>query len=305
MGSDQQRLLRVSSANLLHGRHVNTGQVLETDLRAAARSLEADVVGLQEVDCLQERSGSIDQARVVADELGARWWRFAATIRGAPGGADSWTPRTGSRRERVRRFTGSWAGETDPGSAPAVHGCDDGREHAEGEGAGCEPAYGIALVSRLPVLEWRTWTFPPSRMALPLVVPGRTRVRFRWVADEPRAAIAAVVEGPAGPLTVATTHLSFVPGANVRQLRRLTAALQGMPGPHVLVGDFNLPGRLPVRATGWRQLVRVPTYPVWNARVQFDHVLTSAPGVRCIAEEAIALPVSDHLGLRAELRLPS
>jgi endonuclease/exonuclease/phosphatase family metal-dependent hydrolase len=42
-----------------------------------------------------------------------------------------------------------------------------------------------------------------------------------------------------GPLTVANTHLSFVPGWNRVQLRRLTRDLRGFPGPRVLMGDLS------------------------------------------------------------------
>jgi endonuclease/exonuclease/phosphatase family metal-dependent hydrolase len=40
-------------------------------------------------------------------------------------------------------------------------------------------------------------------------------------------------------LTVANTHLSFVPGWNRVQLRRLTRDLRGFPGPRVLMGDLS------------------------------------------------------------------
>ena len=61
--------LRFGTLNLLHGLAVDTGQVLESDLRAAAAAVDADVLGLQEVDRGQPRSGKADQAGVVADEL--------------------------------------------------------------------------------------------------------------------------------------------------------------------------------------------------------------------------------------------
>ncbi len=70
-----------------------------------------------------------------------------------------------------------------------------------------------------------------------------------------------------------TTHLSFVPGYNVRQLRALVRWVARMPGPVFLLGDLNLPGALPRLVTGWRQLARQPTYPAYGPRVQFDHVL--------------------------------
>jgi endonuclease/exonuclease/phosphatase family metal-dependent hydrolase len=71
-------------------------------------------------------------------------------------------------------------------------------------------------------------------------------------------------------------------------------------GPRLLVGDLNLPGSLPRRVSGWTQLARVPTYPSWKPRVQFDHVLADRPTkVRDV--RALQLPVSDHCALVVDL----
>jgi endonuclease/exonuclease/phosphatase family metal-dependent hydrolase len=254
--------VRVATFNLLSGRGVPDGLVRVDDLRAAAQALDADVVGLQEVDRGQDRSGGIDQAACVAEALGAPWSRFVPAVDGTPGGG--WTAST----------------------------ADDG---AEVEG----PSYGVALVSRLPVLLWRVRRFGPAPVGLPLMVPGRRGLNV--VPDEPRVALAAVVEGPAGPFTVVTAHLSFVPGWNVRQLRAVSRWATSFPGPRLLVGDLNLPGSLPRRVTGWTQLARVPTYPSWRPRVQFDHVLAERHGsVGCDAR-ALQLPVSDHRALVVDL----
>ena len=166
--------------------------------------------------------------------------------------------------------------------------------------------YGVGLVSRLPVLEWRTTRFDPAPWSLPLLVPAEPRPRFVRVADEPRAAIAAVIEGPHGPVTVATAHLSFVPGYNVRQLRALRIWLAGLPRPLVLLGDFNLPGRIPARVTRWTPLVRGATYPSMRPRVQLDHVLADglSAGVTATARPAVhLLPVSDHAAVSVDLDL--
>ena len=53
---------------------------------------------------------------------------------------------------------------------------------------------------------------------------------------------------PLGPLTIANTHLSFVPGWNRWQLRRLTCDLRGIPGPHILMGDLNMAPATAARA---------------------------------------------------------
>ncbi len=245
-------------------------------MRDAAAALDADVLGLQEVDVDQPRSSHAHQVRVVADAMAAPHWRFAPAVAGTPG---------------------------EPGwqHATAEH---DGGEDGPGRPTG--PLYGVGMVSRLPVLEWRTTRFDPSRWSLPLLVPGDPRPRFVRVADEPRAAIAAVIQGPNGPFTVATAHLSFVPGHNVRQLRQLRIWLAGLPRPLVLLGDLNLPGRIPARVTGWAPLVRAATYPSMRPRVQLDHVLADGLTPLQLAgatPRVHLLPVSDHAAVTVDLDL--
>jgi endonuclease/exonuclease/phosphatase family metal-dependent hydrolase len=254
--------LRFGTFNVLHGLSVKTGSADEIDLRAAAAALDADVVGLQEVDRGQPRSCKADQAAVVANELGATWWRFAPTLSGTP---LTWAP-------------------ADPTDGSIGSG------------------YGVALASRLRVLHWDVRSFPAAPVRLPLRVvgrPGLTRVP-----DQPRVALAAVVVGPDGPFTVATAHLSFVPGWNARQLRAVARWLAAMPPPRVLAGDLNLPGRVPATLTGWVDLARAPTYPSWRPRVQWDHVLASGIGPEDVrTATAMRLPVSDHCGLVVDVEV--
>jgi endonuclease/exonuclease/phosphatase family metal-dependent hydrolase len=258
--------LRVATFNLLHGLSLADGVADAEGLRIAAHTLDADIVGLQEVDRCQQRSGLVDQTEIVADALGAREWRFVPALRGTPG-ARTW----------------------------AVDGSEDGH-HVDG------PSYGIGLVSRWPVREWRVLRFPAAPIALPLLAPsGR---RLVGVPDEPRVAIAAVVDGPSGPLAVVTAHLSFVPGWNVRQLRRIVYWARDLPGPRLLLGDLNLPGVIPGIVSGYTRLARVPTYPVYNPKVQFDHVLGDGIGVAAVVDvAALSLAVSDHRALVVDLDL--
>jgi endonuclease/exonuclease/phosphatase family metal-dependent hydrolase len=254
--------LRLGTFNLLHGLSIRTATADEADLRSAAAALDADVLGLQEVDRGQPRSGKTDQAAVVADELGATWWRFAPALSGTP---LNWTP-------------------ADPGDASIGSG------------------YGVALISRLRVLHWDLRTFPAAPISLPLTVAGRRGLTL--VPDQPRVALAAVVVGPDGPFTVATAHLSFVPGWNARQLRAVGRWLATMPPPRVLAGDLNLPGRVPAALTGWVDLARAPTYPSWRPRVQWDHILSRGVGTNDVREAtAIRLPVSDHNALVVDVVL--
>jgi endonuclease/exonuclease/phosphatase family metal-dependent hydrolase len=163
-----------------------------------------------------------------------------------------------------------------------------------------EPAYGIALLSRRPVRSWRVLRLGRARGRYPVLLP-TSPPRVLWIPDEPRAAVVAELEEPG--LTVAATHLSFVPGMNVVQLRRLRAALTQLPGPRLLMGDLNLPGRLPVRVTGWRPLVTGPTFPAPAPRLQIDHVLADAlPPGSVGAADVVHLPLSDHRGIVVEVQ---
>ncbi|MCC2335467.1 endonuclease/exonuclease/phosphatase family protein [Cellulomonas wangsupingiae] len=156
-------------------------------------------------------------------------------------------------------------------------------------------AYGIALLSRRPVQAWHVLTLPTLRRRAPVRFPGA-----RWpalVRDEPRTALAAVVDDGRGPLTVVGTHLTFIPGWNVRQLRHLVRVTRTMPGPKVVMGDLNLAGEQPSRLSGLRSLVQAPTFPVAEPVRQLDHVL-AGPGLHATgAGESLDLGLSDHRAL--------
>ena len=116
--------LRLVTANLLHGMSLDTGQAAEDDLRLAARELRGDLIGLQEVDRAQDRSGGVDQAAVVAETVGARAWRFVPSLEGHarphPQLAAGHLRRRGGRRgPDVRRRAGRPAGRCCPGTCCA------------------------------------------------------------------------------------------------------------------------------------------------------------------------------------------
>ena len=253
--------MRLATLNLLNGMSLEDGMVSPGRLADAATELRADVLGLQEVDRHQSRSHSADLTAQVADAMGTPHWRFVPALMGTPGG--------------------TWRAAVD----------DDGDSTAA--------AYGIGLVSRWPVLRWHVTRLPASPVRSPVMIPG-TR-QLIWLQDEPRVGLAAVVSTPAGTMTIATTHLSFVPLWNGKQLRTLTADLATLPGPRVLLGDLNMPPPFPRLLTGWQALVRTPTYPSTGPRVQLDHVLASGVLPPVVAVETPALPVSDHRALLVQL----
>lgn len=258
--------MRLATFNLLNGTSLSDGQVDAARLHEAVGVLGADVVGLQEVDRGQGRSHGLDLTAEVARAAGVLdggrdHWRFVPALVGTPGG--------------------DWR-------AAVAADDDSGEAH-----------YGIGLVSRWPVVSWHVVRLPASPLRSPVLLPGSRSVV--WLQDEPRVGLVAVVQTPQGPVTVGTTHLSFVPLWNGKQLRTLTAAMQQLPGPRVLLGDLNMPGGFPRWLTGWQALARTPTYPAWDPKVQLDHVLGTGalPPVRAV--ETPELPLSDHRALLVEL----
>ncbi|CCH86552.1 Endonuclease/exonuclease/phosphatase [Modestobacter italicus] len=159
--------------------------------------------------------------------------------------------------------------------------------------------YGIALLSRYPVRSWQVVRLPAIPFRFPMWLPGPRKVIV--VDEEPRAAVIAVVETPHGQLTVVNTHLSFVPGWNRRQLRRLRRDLDAFPGPLVLMGDLNMTPPTPTAITGWEPLAGGLTFPLDEPDRQLDHVLLRGSFASVTAVSAPALPLSDHRALTVDL----
>jgi len=254
--------VRIATFNILHGRSLTDGRVDVDRFAAAVKSLDADVLGLQEVDRDQPRSMGADLTAVAAEAMGAVGSQFVAAISGTPGG--TWMAATGDEQ---------------PGSA----------------------SYGIALLSRYPVVSWRVVRLAPMRAKVPFWAPGFRRPFL--VHDEPRVAVAAVLEGPTGQFTVCNTHLTFVPGWNGRQLRTLVRSLEGTREPLVLMGDLNMQQRPAVRHSGLEPIASGLTFPVTRPTRQLDHLLVRG-GIRPTGPaEAVQLPLSDHRALVVQVEV--
>jgi endonuclease/exonuclease/phosphatase family metal-dependent hydrolase len=288
--------MRIATFNVLHGRLLSAegGPPPEPErpLAAAVAALDADILSLQELDRHQPRSGDVDQAAVAATAMGATDWRYASAFHGRAIPDVGW----------VR----------DP-KAPALSVCgpDDATP------LNTLPSHGTALLTRLPVTTWRVRRLVGAPGGLPLRVVGRRGLTP--VRDHARVAIAAVLESPRGPLTVISTHLSFVPGWNAWQLGMLTRWIADLPRPHLLIGDLNLVGPAPRAVLAgrelleglsagarlehrWHDLARTPTYPADRPRVQFDRIL--AAGIPRSAVRSVEAPrstISDHRPLIVDL----
>jgi endonuclease/exonuclease/phosphatase family metal-dependent hydrolase len=248
-------------------------------LTSAIHTLDSDVFAFQEVDHFLPRSHSRPQMRDIAESIGARDWAMAPSVIGTPG--ESWRKLNDTEPEII---TGA-------------------STHTEL----MHESYGIGIVSKIPVVSWHRLNLGNSPLGLPLIVPGdetgKGRPRFLYVKDEPRLALAAVLENG---FTVVNTHLSFVPGFNLAQLRRVKKwALQiaESTGTRAIVlGDLNLPKNLPIAGSRWKSLVIQNTYPSWGAKIQFDYILSPdlAFGEYSVRNFA-PTGVSDHLPIGVEI----
>lgn len=276
----------VTSWNLLHGMAIPPSNDLAADqikLGSALEEIAADVLGIQEVDEKLARSAVTSQTKLVAEAMRTQHWGFAPVIIGEPG----------SKWRKLDALDIKVVTE---------------ENLAANQDSYTEGSYGIGLVSKIPVLHWDRLDLGNSPFGMPLVIPaegkkGKQSIRFIYVADEPRVALAATLDNG---WTVINTHLSFVPFVNYRQLRKIkkwAAKLSAQYKTQVLIiGDMNLPKGLPAVASTWNSLVEQNSYPSWGAKIQFDYVLsdTLKPG-QYEALPTVTTGMSDHLPVRVNI----
>jgi endonuclease/exonuclease/phosphatase family metal-dependent hydrolase len=248
------------------------GDRVDLDLTAAVlRSLDADLVALQEIDRDQERSGHVDQARALGEALGMAW-RFAPALLG---------PAEPPRRWRPPEPDG------DPGG----------------------PAYGDALLSRVELEAVETFVLPfpeghgEPRVALVAQVRAgvlslsvasthlsfvrRDGVRQLRSLQRRLAGSPGGRGGPGGPVPAPRLLLGDL------NLWLPVVRLVSLPGWRPLVRGATFPNHPP----GSR-----------GTSVQIDHVLAAdAAGVdlRVRRTRIAASPVSDHRAVVVSLELAS
>jgi len=277
--------MRITSWNLLHGQGA-------TNFRAIANTLDVGrsdfVIGVQEVDAFQDRSDQVFQVADLASELSATYFGFVRCVIGTPG----------FKWRKVRKDEAVLITNSD------VMNSDN------------PPSYGIGLITNVPVKKWEILALGKSVVGLPLVFPAgsdgldesennssaeskaKPKLRFIYVKDEPRYAVAAQLENG---YTVVNVHLSFVPLVNLYQLWRVKRWLAKMPGKHFLIGDLNLPFNIPVKLSKWKSLVSMASYPTWQPKIQFDYILSDNTTSVAVRPIQIRSDISDHLPVTIEI----
>ncbi len=239
-------------------------------LAAAAAALGSDVIAIQEVDHGLGRSNNAFQTRDIANAMGAKHYAFAPAIIGSP--------------------DGSW------------HKADSIVEsNNSGEADFQSESYGIGIVSKIPVIKWHRLDLGKSPFGAPIIIPNTDtgKPKAIYIKDEPRLAIAAELENG---WTVINTHLSFVPGMNLFQLRKLKKWADIFGDKVLLMGDFNLPGSIPAIGSKWQSLILQNTYPSWLPKVQFDYILSKGIALKDVIQvPTTKSTISDHLPLTIEI----
>jgi len=290
--------MRIATWNILHGQEIppQSPQSPQSQLAGGSWDLTklADyigthispaVIGLQEVDYRQPRSGNGEQIRELAKLLGDWHWGFAATVLGTPG--ENW--RKHSHREQKHFFSHDTAVQ---------------ENSMQGPSPAASAQYGIGLISKIDVAKWHVLELGRSWIGMPLLIPmenpktGKPRARFIYVKDEPRVALAAELTNG---VTVAVTHLSFVPIVNLWQLWRAKRWLARLPGDHILLGDFNIPIVGLVRSRRWKSLSSAKSYPSWGAKVKFDYIIGDNNNDAIEISNLPPSGISDHLPLVVQL----
>ena len=276
--------MRVISWNLLHGQKIpptdsqNWQVELESAAKNVAEKMQPDFLALQEVDNFQTRSGGINQSKLIAEVMQLKYWAYLPTLIGTPG-------------EKWRK----------------VKNLDQAIITSDNYQSSDVASYGIALATNQPIKKLYAKKLGRSLIGMPLLIPkdDGKGVRFIYVKDEPRVALIAELENG---LTIATTHLSFVPGVNIFQLNKLSSFLKKAAGVSFLAGDLNLPANLPSKLSGFRSVLSQSTYPSWDPKIQFDYIMARKSLLkdsRLIHQEIKSTNpgISDHIPIGVMLQI--
>ena len=285
--------LRILSWNILHGEQIPlAGKLLTeqwknnliTSAHEIAQSLKADFIGLQEVDLNQNRSGNLNQTKIIAEAMGLKNWAFIPTLIGTPG-------------EKWKKVN-----EKNP---PIIASDLSINSSAAKLNNSTLTSYGIGFATNQEIKKIHYKFLGRSRIGMPLLIPSEKKsgAKFIYVQDEPRVALIVELENG---LTITTTHLSFAPGVNIFQLKKLSNFLKTIPGRHVLTGDLNLPADLPAKLSavtgGWDSLIKQNTYPSWQPKIQFDYLLANkVSGFSAKKLPQLKPIISDHIPIGAEI----
>lgn len=233
--------IRLATFNIQHGAKGDYGRGYPELVAEACRDLDADILGLQEVDVGVPRSQRANLASIAAEAAGMDYvFARARTYRG---------------RGQV-------------GNALLVRGEMSNVEILQLKG------------------DWQTMKILGHRLEF---------------LPEPRNVIIARVAIKGFEVTVGVTHTGGKE-KNIAMLGRAAASILNRPGPHVLMGDYNVDFSAAYECMepyGFNVVEGPPTNPAWQPTRHIDHI--ALRGLRHHGVNAVHLPISDHLALVADV----
>ncbi len=247
--------MRLATWNILSGAPLREG----ANLFDAINQYAVDILAIQEVDHLQERSFGLKTVEAIAERCGFSYWIFAPALIGTPGSHYSVPTNHITHLEKIELTT----------------------------------SYGVGLLSKVPVSHFEVLRLKKAPYGLPLLVASPKGQRVMFVPDEPRVAIAAILEDGT---VVVTAHLSFVPPFNSLQLRKIRKWAEGLGDRVIYLGDFNA---LIFGKAGLQSLNKQKSYPGWNPKLKFDFILSDE--FQGAPVDLPYLGVSDHKPLGIEI----
>ncbi len=256
--------MRLATWNILHGKILDLNSGPDA-FKAAILTLNSDLIGLQEVDHLHPRSDLQNQAAMAAAAMNTSNWAFVSAFYFENGNEIA------LKSDDLGLITSSSPSE--------------------------KAAYGIAIISRLPVSEWKVKKLRRAKWGKMMNISEGAKSRRFYATDHNRIALAAVLQSR----IVINTHLSFVWPFNLFQFQevkkwaRELGQLYGLPV--LIMGDFNL-FHAP-RFSHWHSMFEAETFPIWNPDRQIDYVLSTHE--KSVSGATHSFGVSDHLALTIEL----
>ena len=269
--------MKITSWNIQHGEVYASGIEIDrmAEIVRTVKAFNCDVLVLQEVDHLNDRSNLEEQTKDFAEIMGAKYWAFAPSV---------WR-----KNEEWLDWPQSGSSDFPPLITEAI--------------TTKQPGYGISIISKSPVIKWERKELSKALFGwwLPFTSDGVTKKY--WVKDHARNALAAYLEDGT---VIINTHLSWEPvfrNLQLSQLKRWANQIAKDKSLRVLiVGDLNIPNdwQESVNSPRWRSLVNQLTFPVWKPNQQIDHFLAKR-GTKAKLEPTVASKISDHLPISITL----
>ena len=263
--------MKITSWNIQHGEVYAAGTEVDrsAEIKRTVEAFNCDVLVLQEVDHLNERSNIEEQTKDFAEIMGAQHWAFAPSV---------------------------WRKEEEWLDWPKTQSSDF-PDLITKASTSKQPGYGISIISKLPVIKWERKELSKALVGwwLPHTSDGVTKKY--WVKDHARNALAAYLEDGT---VIINTHLSWEPVFRNIQLTQLKLWANKIAKDKslrvIIAGDLNIAESWEesVNSLRWHSLVKQLTFPVWQPKEQIDHFLAKR-STKAKLEPTVASKISDHL----------